>query len=122
MKYCTKCGQQLTDDATFCIACGAATDGSNHGSLNGNQANYYSAPKSKRKDNTAYTVAWILMILSTIASGFFLIPLCWCLPMTLKVKRARDEGEELSLGFKICVLIFVNTISGILLLVGDESL
>lgn len=26
MKYCSKCGQELSDDAAFCIACGQAVD------------------------------------------------------------------------------------------------
>ena len=27
MKYCTKCGAQLTDDAAYCEKCGAAVAG-----------------------------------------------------------------------------------------------
>ena len=29
MKYCNKCGQQLSDDATFCSKCGARINTNN---------------------------------------------------------------------------------------------
>lgn len=45
-----------------------------------------------------------------------LIPLCWCLPMSGKILKAMKNGTTLSTGFKICTLIFVNIVLGIVLL------
>ncbi len=45
-----------------------------------------------------------------------LIPLCWYIPMTVYVFRCSREYEEIGVVFKICVLLFVNVIAGILLL------
>ncbi len=64
--------------------------------------------------------AFILCLISTIVSGFLLIPLAWCIPMTIKVYKAYKEDTELSVGFDVCVLLFVNMIGGILLLCDNE--
>ncbi len=64
--------------------------------------------------------AFILCLLSTISMGFFIIPLAWCIPMTIKVYKAYKGETELSTGFDVCVLLFVNLIGGILLLCDDE--
>lgn len=63
--------------------------------------------------------AFILCLISTIVSGFVLIPLIWCIPMTIHVYKAYKGEEDLSVGFKVCVLLFVNLIGGILLLCDD---
>ena len=63
--------------------------------------------------------AFILCLISTIISGFALIPLIWCIPMTIHVYKAYKGEEDLSVGFKVCVLLFVNLIGGILLLCDD---
>lgn len=60
------------------------------------------------------------MIISCVAGGWALIPLCWMLPMTISYSRAIKEGREVSTAFKVCTLIFVNLISGILMLVSDD--
>jgi len=64
--------------------------------------------------------AFILCLISTICVGWTLIPLLWFIPMTVKVYRAYKNDESLSTGFKVCVLLFVNLISGILLLVDED--
>ena len=63
--------------------------------------------------------AFILCLISTIVSGFALISLIWCIPMTIHVYKAYKGEEDLSVGFKVCVLLFVNLIGGILLLCDD---
>ena len=47
---------------------------------------------------------------------FALIPLCWILPMSKKILKAMKEGTTLTTGFKVCTLIFVNIILGVVLL------
>ncbi len=64
--------------------------------------------------------AFILCVLSTIAIGWLLIPLIWCIPMTVSVYKAYKGEKELSTGFNVCVLLFLNLIAGILLLVDNQ--
>ena len=56
------------------------------------------------------------MIIGCIWSGLALIPLLWTVPMTISLFRKTENGEEISTGFKICTLLFVGLIGGILLL------
>lgn len=51
-----------------------------------------------------------------VVAIFALIPLCWILPMSKKILKAMNEGTTLTTGFKICTLLFVNLILGIVLL------
>ena len=57
----------------------------------------------------------------SIVSGLIsLIPLAWVLPMRKKILKAMNEGTTLTTGFKICTLLFVNFIAGILLLCSQD--
>lgn len=102
MKFCSKCGNQIADEAVICPNCGCATG-------------YQEAP-AKGSETTLQTVAKVFMILGTIANGFALIPLAWCIPMTVSYFRKVKNGEPVSTGFKVCSLLFVNVVSGILML------
>ncbi len=64
--------------------------------------------------------AFIFCLLSTIAYGWLLIPLIWCIPMTIKVYKAYKGEVTLSVGFKVCTLLFVSLIGGILLLCDKD--
>lgn len=66
-------------------------------------------------------VAFIFSLIATIMYGISVIPLAWMIPMTVKIYKADKEGLELTLGFKICTLIFNNVVSGILLLIDKEQ-
>lgn len=111
MKYCRNCGAEVADEAIVCIHCGCAT---------GN-----SIPKSKPADSNSETlrmIAKIFMVLGCIASAAaFLIPLCWTVPMTVKYWRACENNEPVSTAFKVCSLLFVNMIAGILMLCDNEN-
>ena len=65
--------------------------------------------------------AFILALLSTICCGWTLIPLCWMIPMTVHIYGAYKGTKTLSVGFKVCTLLFVNLISGILLLCDSDQ-
>lgn len=75
--------------------------------------------KKRGKENMKLA-AFILCLLSTIATGWLLIPLLWYVPMTIIVYKAYKGESELSTGFNICVLLFVNLIAGILLLCDND--
>lgn len=109
MKYCAKCGQELMDEAVVCTACGCMVE---------TEAAAEAAPA--KKESVLKTVAKILMIISTVAYGFTLLPLAWMLPMTITYCKKVKNNQPISTGFKVCILIFVNLISGVLLLCDND--
>lgn len=102
MKYCTHCGAEMLDDAVVCVKCGCSVK-----------------PPTK-KDDTMKLVVKIFMILGCISFGWALIPLAWCIPMTVTTFKKLDAGESFSTGFKICTLIFVSLVAGIIMLCSDD--
>ena len=107
MKYCTKCGKELLDEAVVCPGCGCAA------SAPKTSASVNSTKKSLRE------AARIIMIILTVTTGFAIIPLCWMIPMTVYLNNRVKNDEEISLAYKICCLIFCGTVPGILLLLED---
>lgn len=105
VKVCLNCGTQTQDDnIQFCASCGKQfTTG---------QGGYKSG---------LLTASKIFMILSCIATGWAIIPLAWLIPMTIKINNREKVNEKLSTGFKVCTLLFGNTIAGILLLCDGEA-
>ena len=107
MKYCTHCGKEMLDEAIMCVSCGCAVE----------------TPKvsvSAKDDNTLAVIAKVFMIISCVCLGFLIIPLAWCIPMTVSYSRKLENHEPISTGFKVCTLIFVNVVAGILMLVMDD--
>ena len=104
MRYCSKCGSEIEDEAVFCPHCGCRVS--------------YNQPVAE--SNGLQTAAKVFLILSCISVGIFLVPLIWMLPMTISYFNACKEGRSVSTGFKICTLLFVNMIAGILMLVDGE--
>ena len=102
MKYCTYCGNEMVDEAVICVKCGQP------------------AEKHKSGDSGLKTAAKILMVISTVFMGFAIIPLIWCIPMTVSYFNKVKNGEPVSLVFNVFVLLFVNTIAGILMLCDNE--
>lgn len=51
---------------------------------------------------------------------FYLIPLYWCIPMTIIYFKKVKNNEPISVGFKICSLLFVSLIGGVLMLCDNE--
>jgi uncharacterized membrane protein YvbJ len=105
MKYCSHCGKELDDDAIICVNCGCTAPNSDE--------------KKAKVSNGLRIAAKILMIISTVAMGFLIIPLIWCIPMTVTYCNKIKNNEPISIGFKICILLFVDVIAGILLLIDD---
>lgn len=109
MKYCSHCGKELLDEAVVCPGCGCK------------------APSKEptividEDDKNVYKlIIKILMIISCIATGLALIPLIWKIPMTMHACRKLKNNEPMGVGFKVCVLIFVSRVAGIMLLLMDE--
>lgn len=107
--YCVKCGAEINDEAVICPKCGCYT----------NQV------KTKKQNNTAQpttlqTIAKVFMILGCIFNAFWIISLVWTIPMTTSYTSKINSGESVGVGFKICSLLFVNLIAGILMLCDNN--
>ena len=103
-KVCLNCGTQVEDNnVNFCPSCGKELE----------------CPKGYKSG--LLTVAKVFMIISCVVIGWTLIPLAWLIPMTCKISKRETSREKLSTGFKVCTLLFANTIAGILLLCDEEA-
>ena len=119
MKYCTNCGSPLAEGMNFCGNCGVPVAGQTaETATRVYEPPYYDAPP--RRDDGLVTVIKVFLILGCISFGALLIPLAWCIPMTVSIFRKLDSGEPISTGLKVCTLLFVNLIAGILLLCLPE--
>ena len=118
MKYCTNCGSPLSEGMNFCGNCGVPVGAGTAEAELVYVPPYYDAPP--RRDDGLVTVAKVFLILGCIGFGVFLIPLAWCIPITVSIFRKLNSGEEIGAGLKVCALLFVNLIAGILLLCLPE--
>lgn len=111
MKFCTHCGTQLFDEAIVCPNCGCAVD-----------PNFAQTASAKTESSTLKTIAKIFMLLGCILSVFsFFIPLCWTIPMTVHYWKAVENKQPVSTGFKVCSLLFVSLIAGVLMLCDNDN-
>lgn len=121
MKYCSRCGKEIDDNAQFCPNCGAnVIENSNYNSVN-QQVVTNNVSYSSSQPSTLLTVAYVFSIIETVVCGFLLIPLAWMLPMTIHLSKLRSTHQKISLTYAVCNLIFLNLISGICLLCCDEK-
>lgn len=112
MKYCTHCGSEIVDEAVVCPNCGCSVE---------NPQTAVATTGGGTSSSGLDLVIKIFMVLSCIAQGWAIIPLLWCIPMTVSVFGKMKRGEHIGTGFKVCVLLFVNIISGICLLCRNED-
>ncbi len=106
--FCEHCGKELTDEAIVCPNCGCATD------------NY--TAKNSGTATDGHTTTKVFMILGCVLTSLFgfLLPLAWTLPMTISYFNRMKEGLPIGTGFKVCTLLFVSFIAGILMLCEDD--
>lgn len=153
MKYCSKCGNELMDEAVFCPKCGCAVNGA---AINVDLQQEQSTPH----ESTMSTLAKVFMIISVVISGFELIfsafmgsvsfPLLFYyssyddemagatalivilvlitlasffahLIMTIVYFKKLKRGEPIGTAFKVCSLIFVSLVAGILMLCDKDN-
>ena len=106
MKFCQKCGKELVDEAVFCPGCGCAV----------------AEVKKDSGGNDGLAVAGkVFLILGCIAQGWLLLPLAWCLPITIAICNKMKNDEPVGVGLKVCALIFVSFVGGLLLLCRSED-
>ncbi|MBE6543817.1 MAG: zinc-ribbon domain-containing protein [Ruminococcaceae bacterium] len=107
MKFCQNCGAEINENAVVCVNCGCAI-----------------APEKKEPtpatDGMALAIK-IFLIIGCIAQGWMVLPLAWCLPITISTFKKFKTGEPVGTGLKVCALLFVNTIAGILMLCRSDD-
>lgn len=109
MKYCVHCGAEIHEEAVICVNCGCEV------------APIKPAVATTNNDDTLTIVIKILLILGCIAQGWLILPLAWCLPITISIFRALRDKKPIGTGLKVCALLFVNTIAGICLLCANDN-
>jgi len=72
-------------------------------------------------DKTLRLVAFILNLITTISVGWLIIPLAWMIPMTVISYGIYKGTKHNTVAFGVCTLIFLNLISGILLLCSKKD-
>lgn len=145
MKYCTHCGAEIHDEAVICIHCGCAVKPEQNvgGIQQQTQDNGTSGLLTAAKIIMIITTAAVpaigglfgfyflllgsasqvtgLVIFGIYFAILCIITLAWCVPMTKSLMRKIRTREPISTGFKVCTLIFVNVVAGILLLCHHEE-
>lgn len=122
MKYCIHCGAEIEDDAAFCPKCGSPCNSQPRGTnMRDGQDNYYGTRQVYAQSNddsydTMATFVKVFMVIGCVYLAFTLIGLVWAIPMTTYAWKRLDNHEPIGTGFKICTLIFVSLLAGIILL------
>lgn len=73
------------------------------------------------QDRTLRLIAFILNILSCIGWAWLIFPLAWMIPMTVMSWNVYKGKRANTVAFGVCTLIFLDLISGILLLVSRKD-
>lgn len=73
------------------------------------------------KDKTLRLIAFIFAILSTIGLAILIIPLAWLIPMTIHTYKIYKGEKNNTIAFGVCTLIFLNLVSGVLLLCSKKD-
>ena len=108
MRYCKHCGAEINEEAVICITCGCSVVEQNE-------------VVAQNNDDGLTIASKIFLILGCVAQGFLIIPLAWCLPITISIWGKIKRNEPIGTGLKVCTLLLVNTIAGILLLCRSEK-
>lgn len=116
MKYCQTCGAELHENAVICTKCGCSVSQTKQDEIS--QVNQ---PGKRRENDGLGTAAKVFLVLGCIAEGWLLLPLAWCLPITISIFGKINRGEKIGTGLKVCSLLFVNLIGGILLLCRSDE-
>lgn len=86
------------------------------------QGYYYPSQTSlSETDQTLRLIAFILSIISTVTLGWLLIPLIWMIPMSVICWGVYRGTKANTVAYGVCMLLFVNIISGILLLASKKD-
>ena len=134
MKYCMKCGNEMLDEAAICMKCGCPVPVQRAVPQEEKPQSSVSAFRLTALVLMVLTMAVLaiyalMVVLITIAAALtngpvglvlvsflFLLPFAWQVPMLVHLARRLKCECAIGVGFKVCTLIFVNPVAGILLL------
>lgn len=110
MKFCVHCGGEVHEEAVICVHCGRSI------------GTFMQTKTPNRSDNyeTMSVIAKVFLILSCIAQGWMILPLIWCIPITVAVFNRLRDNRPIGTGLKVCTLLFVNLVAGICLLCIED--
>ena len=97
MKFCSSCGAEIHENAVICVKCGCRS-------------------RTTKGINGYIVGSKVTLILACILNGIALIPLAWCVPMTISIFSKLDRGEKIGVGLIICTALFVSPLSAGLLM------
>ncbi len=109
MKYCVHCGNEIHDEAVVCVKCGCSVEAPKPVTVNDDT------------NDTLSVVVKVFLIISCISQGFMILPLAWCLPITIVIFNRFRDKRPVGTGLKVCTLLFVNLIAGICLLCMNDD-
>lgn len=131
IKFCPICGKELEENANFCPVCGNPTTKPNNESYLDKPIDYSSYT---RPQGVGIIIAF--MVINCFICGFlsiiliaadfgavallYLIPLFWQIPMTAHFSNCANARLKVSTAFKVCTLLFVSLISGIIMLCNKD--
>ena len=104
MKYCVHCGAEIHDEAVISVEQPAPT-----------------SAKQDGESDTLDTVIKVFLIIGCITQGWMLLPLAWCLPITISIFNRMRDKKPIGTGLKVCSLLFVSLVAGICLLCRNEK-
>lgn len=121
MKYCSKCGAELLDEAVICPSCGCAQENITVG------GGFNKSP---------YVIAMIFLIITVVSclpfglillsenvifASIFIAYSALCIAFAIVAGVHKKKEKPMSTGLKVCILLFGNFISGIALLCAKEK-
>ena len=136
MKYCSHCGKEINDEAVICTSCGCEIKPLNrHNASNlleiniiffmifGTIAKFFLGLILITINSVRIYYSVSFSRIAGIIYGLFLglVPLTWCIPMTAIIISKIKHSEKIGTGLKVCTLLFVSLISGILLLCRNDE-
>lgn len=139
MRYCQHCGSEINEEAVICIHCGRSVEQPKKSNSKSNTGTLVTIAKVfmiiSCVASPAIGLLYGSIVLLAAAAGAIAemlivgiviiicccVPLAWTLPMTITVSNKAKNREPIGIALKVCTLLFVNTIAGILLLCANDE-
>lgn len=139
MKFCQYCGAEVHEEAVVCVHCGRSIDQPKKSGSQSNANTLITIAKVFMIISCAGIPAFgllygLIMLATALATATteiiiaavafligFCIPLAWMLPLTINVHNKSKNHEPIGVGIKVCTLLFVNVVAGILLLCANDE-
>lgn len=103
--YCSKCGAEIMNEAFVCPSCGCLIE----------DKQVVVSKKNKTNESNSKLVK-VFMIIGCVLMAYMIIPLIWTIPMTVVYFNKVKNNKPVGTGFKVCTLLFVSFIAGIIML------